>query len=490
MTRTSTQTTNVSAPPRSVAAVPIPTVASTDGKTTTHILIDDYWYDLTAWKNTHPGGPLILEQMNGNDSTDAFYSLHSPEAIARLSRLSRSKSLPAALAGRAPPPPTDVTVAFRAFRAGLDQQGYFTRNPFWDIFYCVSVYAMSISGTIAAMYGHTLLAIVLIGFAMQQAGWIGHDCIHARGTIAHWMGYFISATNAFSRSWWSVKHNTHHVFTNYIGVDADIENDPVFHLFHPEEKDDVIFRKMQHWYFVPVASLLYFSWRTQSMLQAVGDRNWKELSFFLVNYIWLYQLGWVVALGSIYLGGFLVAIIVTATHQSEEMIDPVIAAHAVLSAAESSCASTSSSSSGVKSLETVSEDCVAPPVSEVVSSSVVVVPTAGPDAPSVPAAYSFCEGQFATTRDARTSDPFMEWLWGGMQYQLEHHLFPTMPKYYFSRVAPLVEKFAKENGLSYRIDSQMEIWARNFNTLKHYSGAKPSPVAAQDAAALAARKEQ
>jgi hypothetical protein len=37
--------------------------------------------------------------------------------------------------------------------------------------------------------------------------------------------------------------------------------------------------------------------------------------------------------------------------------------------------------------------------------------------------------QLRSTRDARTSTPFTEWLWGGMQYQLEHHLFPTMPRY-------------------------------------------------------------
>lgn len=35
--------------------------------------------------------------------------------------------------------------------------------------------------------------------------------------------------------------------------------------------------------------------------------------------------------------------------------------------------------------------------------------------------------QFRSTRDAVCSNPFSEWLWGGMQYQLEHHLFPTMP---------------------------------------------------------------
>ena len=225
-----------------------------------------------------------------------------------------------------------------------------------------------------------------------------------------------------------MKHNTHHVFTNYIGVDADIENDPVFHLFHPEEKDDTLFRKMQHWYFVPVASLLYFSWRTQSMMNALQTRQYKELTFFVFNYIWLYNLGWAVALGSIYFGGMLVALIVTATHQSEEMVDVGAGPTADGAASESS--------------------------------------------PSVPEHYSFCEGQFATTRDAITSDFFTEWVWGGMQYQLEHHLFPTMPKYYYSRVAPMVKAWAAENGMDYRADTQCQIWARNFQTLKHFAGDK------------------
>jgi fatty acid desaturase len=36
--------------------------------------------------------------------------------------------------------------------------------------------------------------------------------------------------------------------------------------------------------------------------------------------------------------------------------------------------------------------------------------------------------QFQSTRNAVTTNPFSEWIWGGMQYQLEHHLFPSMPR--------------------------------------------------------------
>lgn len=380
-----------------------------NGKVTTHVKIDEYWYDLTQWKATHPGGVTILEQMNGHDATDAFYSLHSAEATARLARLSRSTTLPAHLT--APAPPTKAALAFREFRAKLEKDGWFERSVAWEAFYTGSIYFMGILGTWLAMTGHPILAVLVIGTCMQQAGWIGHDNIHARGGFAYWNAIIMQWVNGFSREWWSQKHNTHHVFTNYIGVDADIENDPVFHLFFPEEKDDTFFRKMQHWYFVPVASVLYFSWRIQSLQVSLARMDWKELVFEAINYLWLYVLGWQVALASIYFGGFLVATIVTVTHQSEEMIDPVA--------------------------------------------------TEG---------YSFCEGQFATTRDARTSDPITEWLWGGMQYQLEHHLFPTMPKYRYSAVAPLVKQFAEANGLDYRCDeTQSAIFYRNFKTLQHYA---------------------
>lgn len=378
-----------------------------NGKVTTHIKINDGWYDLTNWKHSHPGGALIIEQMNGNDATDAFYSLHSKDAINRLSRLPSSKTAPPHLVE--PPPPTKATLAFREFRAQLEKEGWFKKNLFWDVFYTGHIYLLAICGTYLAFGGHPVIATILIGLAMQQAGWVAHDYIHARGTGSYWNALIMQTINGFSRTWWSNKHNTHHVYTNHIGIDADIENDPVFHLFFPEEKDDPFFRRMQHWYFVPVASVLYYSWRIQSIQVSFAKMDWKELIPQALNYIWLYFLGWEIALASIYLGGFLVSFIVTATHQSEEMIEP--------------------------------EDL----------------------------GYSFVESQFSTTRDARTSDPIMEWLWGGMQYQLEHHLFPTIPKYYYSALAPRVEEFAKKNGLTYRVDTQLQIFYRNFKTLQKYA---------------------
>jgi fatty acid desaturase len=370
-----------------------------------HLFINGQWYDLTQWQNIHPGGSEILQHLNGKDATDAFYSLHSEEAIRRFSRLKPCSSLHLQSIE-----PTKVTLSFRELRKYLINNGYFNRSIIWELFYHLSVYILCLFGTFCHFYwGYNLLAMLVIGLGMQQAGWIAHDYAHGRGTWMRWLCRTLTGlVNAFSPTWWSHKHNTHHVYTNNIGIDTDVANDPVFHLFFPSKDKDVWFRAYQHWYFIPVYSLLYLSWRWQSLQHSFTRSKYLELIFMLVNYIWLYILGWQIALGSILFGGLLVAGIVTATHQSEEML--------------------------------------------------------------IDSNHPFVETQFLTTCDVHCENFFMEWLWGGMQYQLEHHLFPTMPKYKYVHIRPILQQWAKENDVEYRCESVWSIWYRNYLTMKHFAG--------------------
>lgn len=59
----------------------------------------------------------------------------------------------------------------------------------------------------------------------------------------------------------SRKHNTHHVFTNHIGVDPDIDMMPAIFLWAPSKALDHHFRKWQHFYALPLYSLIYATWR-------------------------------------------------------------------------------------------------------------------------------------------------------------------------------------------------------------------------------------
>ena len=85
--------------------------------------------------------------------------------------------------------------------------------------------------------------------------------------------------------------------------------------------------------------------------------------------------------------------------------------------------------------------------------------------------------QFVSTRDARTSNPFSEWLWGGMQYQLIHHLMPTMPRYHYKKVRPMVRQFAKDNGIEYRESDELPLLARNIALYRDVARAPADPNA-------------
>jgi hypothetical protein len=58
--------------------------------------------------------------------------------------------------------------------------------------------------------------------------------------------------------------------------------------------------------------------------------------------------------------------------------------------------------------------------------------------------------QLYTTRNMRPG-LFIDWLWGGLNYQIEHHLFPTMPRHNLGRVMPMVKAFCAENELPYMV---------------------------------------
>jgi hypothetical protein len=58
--------------------------------------------------------------------------------------------------------------------------------------------------------------------------------------------------------------------------------------------------------------------------------------------------------------------------------------------------------------------------------------------------------QLFTTRNMRPG-LFIDWLWGGLNYQIEHHLFPTMPRHNLEKVMPMVKAFCAENNLPYMV---------------------------------------
>jgi fatty acid desaturase len=61
---------------------------------------------------------------------------------------------------------------------------------------------------------------------------------------------------------------------------------------------------------------------------------------------------------------------------------------------------------------------------------------------------SFLERQVLSSRNVRPH-PIGDFLFGGLNYQIEHHLFPTMPRVHLRRARAVVQPFCLEHGLPY-----------------------------------------
>ena len=372
--------------------------------------IDEEWYDCSGWAMAHPGGSTFVRLMHGHDATDLFYALHSygpngaDEAIRRLKMLPKCAA-PYDEETEETKRLTTANAEFGELRAQLEREGWFKRNVLSEISILVQVLGCYVVGQAVAAT-HPVFAALAIGVGMQQAGWLAHDYVHGRGKWCSFMRCFGALTNGFSAEWWSHKHNMHHSFTNVDGKDGDIKLEPLYFLSPPEEsgRPDSPLRKYQHLYGYPLYAFTYILWRRHSVASAYARKDKKELALLGLHYAWLFgtlPLG--VAIGSMLIGGFLVGSLVTATHQSEEIMF---------------------------------ED------------------------------GQFVDQQFRSTREANVRNPVERWLWGGMDTQLIHHLFPTMPRYKLHKLRPIVQKWAEKHGYDFRISDSIDILKKNYRHLE------------------------
>jgi fatty acid desaturase len=60
-----------------------------------------------------------------------------------------------------------------------------------------------------------------------------------------------------------------------------------------------------------------------------------------------------------------------------------------------------------------------------------------------------------------------------MDTQLEHHLFPSMPRYRYAALRPRLQAWAQEQGIEYRISDWKDILRDNYATLRAAAAAAP-----------------
>ena len=58
--------------------------------------------------------------------------------------------------------------------------------------------------------------------------------------------------------------------------------------------------------------------------------------------------------------------------------------------------------------------------------------------------------QVETTVDFARGNPLVSWYLGGLNFQVEHHLFPRVSHLHYPALSRIVEKTCQEHGVRYR----------------------------------------
>jgi len=392
----------------------------------------------------------------GDDCTDVFAAFHPASAQKLLEKFEigdlDESVIPSGLFANKLKPEDQKRFekAYRELRAKLQAAGLFNSSLQYYAYKVLSnlliLWAASELAT-SSYFAVNMVGALLLGLFWQQCGWLAHDFLHhqvfktrALGDLA---GIVIgNVFQGFSVHWWKTKHNSHHAVPNLEAStpesadgDPDIDTMPLlaWTLRMAENAKDSAFRRgMIQWqavYFFPILLFARMAWAHQSWVFVFGGYGQHSVKGAdadreRIHYPALEKLGLVLH----YAGLFYIL-----SHMS------LLTAIAYFLVAQTSC-----------------------------GLFLAIVFSLGHNGMAVYPANErpdFWKLQVTTTRNV-TSTPFVDWFCGGLQYQVDHHLFPMIPRHNLKKVHALVESFCKEHGVTYH---EADMWNGTVEVLSHLS---------------------
>ena len=314
----------------------------------------------------------------------------------------------------------------------------------------VGPYALLISGV--ATGWAALVCCVVMGVGVAGVGFcVCHDAIHgaysSRGWVGRSLGLMFDVLGASSTLWRLTHNQVHHTFTNLDGLDEDIVATPIVR-FSPGTPRRGIHR-WQQWFAWPLYSLGTLNWILakdyrdffRAKLGPYTNRRWTWTGLVglllgkAINCSWSIVLP--LLLLDVTVGQFLLGFL--AMHLTAGMILAVtfMMGHVV----------------------------------------------EGPDFPTPALDGSIGDAwlvhQVRTTADFARKNRLVTWYVGGLNYQIEHHLFPRVCSVHYPAISPIVEACARRHGIPYHDSPTLRAaLASHWRHLKHLGrhDGLPSPA--------------
>ena len=301
-----------------------------------------------------------------------------------------------------------------------------------------------------------LLLCATMGFVFASIGFsVMHDANHGSYSTKPWLNDLLGlSANALGASsfFWKQKHNIiHHTYTNVDGIDDDIAKSPIIR--QCETQKWVPAHKIQHLYLVPIYALssifwLFFMDFTKYFTRKIYTTDaWKmtpknHVIFWVTKILYLgfYIILPIMVWGFLpWLAGFFLL------HATMGLTLSLVfqLAHVV----------------EITEFEQVSLD----------------------DSKHIETAWA--EFQVKTTANFAMGNKVISWFVGGLNYQIEHHLFPKVSHIHYPAISRIVMEKCRAFNLPYNNYTTMrEALASHFRVMK-YLGKKPAAVHQQVQAA-------
>ncbi|MEO6537709.1 MAG: acyl-CoA desaturase, partial [Ferruginibacter sp.] len=253
-----------------------------------------------------------------------------------------------------------------------------------------------------------------IGFNVMHDG--GHGSFSGSKFWNKIAAFSVNALGA-SAIMWNNKHNIiHHTYTNIDGVDDDIEIKPMLRMCPTQKKYKI--HRFQHIYVWFLYTLLLIIWvfatdYTKYFRKKVGSVAIKKMSTFDHFAFWTAKIGYyfmMIALPIYLLGflGWLVGFLIIS--MSAGLILSVV----------------------FQLAHTVEE---------------TAFPTTLGDSNKIENEWAI--HQIETTANFATKNKLISWLVGGLNFQIEHHLFPKISHIHYPEISKIIKKTCAEFNVKY-----------------------------------------
>ncbi|XP_006822674.1 acyl-CoA 6-desaturase-like [Saccoglossus kowalevskii] len=377
------------------------------------VVVNHKVYDITEWCHRHPGGRRVISHYAGEDATEPFTAFHPDKVLVGkflkplyLGDLcEEDQKLP------------EIVEDFRNLRKEAEEMSLFEANMCFFSAHLGHILLLEFLGWFNLWYFGTgwvpyMVTAFILTTMQAQAGWLQHDLGHLSvfktSTLNHWAHKFvIGGLKAASATWWNFRHFQHHAKPNIVTKDPDVQapylfllGDKMPQIWGKRKKGFMPYNWQQDYFFLLGPPLLLpIDFHIENLRCVFKWRLWNDLAwtvFFFIRFFAMYTplLGGWGAFGLYMFVRFIESHwFVWVTQMNHIPMDIDKESH-----------------------------------------------------------KDWLTLQLQATCNVDQSF-FNDWFTGHLNFQIEHHLYPTMPRHNYHKIAPLCKSLCQKHGLKYESKS-------------------------------------